>query len=83
AAAVGRRPGRTWTGGSSAAVAADATMIRAARERQWTHTESLQDATSTSELRAGDSVPLFLALASPAVRNVHAHHRARAEGSPP
>lgn len=72
------------TGGdeSSAAVAADATMILVARERQRTHPEHRQDATPISELRAQNLVPLSLALASPVVQNVREYYRAPVEGSP-
>lgn len=72
------------TGGdeSSASVAADASMILVARERQRTHPEHRQDATPLSELRAQNLIPLSLALASPVVQNVREHYRVPVEGSP-
>ncbi|MFD7926888.1 hypothetical protein, partial [Streptomyces sp. NPDC059742] len=73
---------RTGGDASSAAVAADATVILVARERQRTHLEHRQDATPLSELRAHSLVPLSLSLASPVVQNVRAHYRAPVRGSP-
>ncbi|MDL5199609.1 DUF6545 domain-containing protein [Streptomyces sp. ALI-76-A] len=66
---------------ASAAVTADAAMILVARKRQLTGVEN-HDRAHLMAWRSQDLVPLSLALASPAVRNLHEHHHLHVESGP-
>ncbi|MFF9158373.1 MAB_1171c family putative transporter [Streptomyces sp. NPDC014846] len=59
---------------TTAAVTADAAMLLIARDRQRTTQDHQVDAAEASVRRPSDLVPLSLALASPVVRDLHAHY---------
>jgi hypothetical protein len=66
----------------TAAATADAAMIMVALERQLTAPKEHHDHTHPTPWRSQDLIPLSLAISSPVVQNIHAHHRAPAESSP-
>ncbi|MER5490240.1 MAB_1171c family putative transporter [Streptomyces sp. NPDC002490] len=65
----------------SAAAAADAAMIMAARERQRAAPDRLPDHPPPAAWQAPDLIPISLALASPHLKSLHEHHRAPTESS--
>ncbi|WP_256641710.1 hypothetical protein [Streptomyces murinus] len=68
---------------ASAAASADAAVIVVALERQHAHPDRMPDAPGSTAWRSKDLVPLSLALGSPVVQDIRAHHRFPAESSRP